>query len=123
LTNRQAELRALKEELKTANGKVDRAGDLGRQLEELKRSSIAEKQNALRKLESELQDQHQNELIRVGTAHETEISTLNSAHEAEVVRANGRSSRVEEVFRSMKQDYEREKQEAVDQAVMELRGF
>jgi hypothetical protein len=123
LTNRQAELRALKEELKTANGKVDRAGDLGRQLEELKRSSIAEKQNALRKLESELQDQHQNELIRVGTAHETEISTLNSAHEAEVVRANGRSSRVEEVFRSMKQDCEREKQEAVDQAVMELRGF
>lgn len=123
MTNPQAELRALKEELKTANGKIDRAGDFERQLEKLKRSSISEQRNALRKLESELQDQHQNELIRVRTAHETELSTLNSAHEAEVVRANGRSSRVEELLRDMKQHFEIEKQEAVDQAVMELRGF
>jgi hypothetical protein len=105
--------------LKTAKGKADRADDLEEQLQKLKSSSISDKQIALEKLETELQDQHQKELVRVRTAHETEISTLNSTHEAEVVRVYGRSRLVEDEFRSMKEGFERDKRAAVDQAVVE----
>ena len=112
--------------MKIATTEAAKVKVLEEQLENLKSSSALEKQSALDNLTSEIQDKskkeieslrssHEAELLNFGSIHEAEMSKLKSAHEEQIARLSG--FKLREELREIKAGFERDKEDAVDQAV------
>lgn len=119
-------MQGLEEELEKAKTEAAKVKGLEEQLEKLNRSSVLDKQKAIDKLTSELQDKykgeidtlrssHETELLNLRSVHQEEVSKLNSAHDKEIAGHSGLKLRDE--IREIKAGFERDKENAVNQAV------